>query len=284
MRFNFGYLALLVFVGCGQVRDLGGGGYRGLPPQKIGEVRGQSSLGLTVLSLYSGSADPARLLDRVGVLDEGIESVEVRASSTGVPALQTLNEDLIRSSPIYLLSSSTEKIEIAAFVDEGFQRHLKRPLFYSREVLISPVIWHCSQFEFRGNSFLSKPVVCNGGTLCFIPQPSRFECRLDPEGQTECQPWQRFPWIGTQAALSYSRSNFEVTQKESNAFVCREWKNSTAFTYRLQESKKLVSVRARFERGVKIKIETGGNPIDSGVTEPKWVQFQEESMDFSWDK
>ncbi len=285
MQFKIvGYLVLAMMFGCGQTRDLGRAGYRGLPPQKIGEVRGQSSLGLTVLSLYSGSADPALILGRVGVLDEGIEAVEVEGVSSGAPALQTSWNDLIREAPVYLLPSSTEKIELAAFVDEGFQDHLKRPLFYSRELLISPAIRYCSLFEFRGNSFLNSPVVCNGNNFCFIPQPSSFECRLDSEGRTECQAWQRISGLGTHSSLPYSRSNFEITQKESNAFVCREWKLGNPFSYRLRETKKLVRLRARFDRGIKIKIEITGNPIDSGLAEPKWVHFEEESMDFSWDK
>ncbi|MBU6155031.1 MAG: hypothetical protein KGP28_12070 [Bdellovibrionales bacterium] len=282
MRIIIGYLILGLLLGCGQNRDMGGGALQSLPPQKLGEVRGQTSLGPTVLSLYSGEVDLARVLGQVGVLDERIEVTEIK-SAPGAPFEQRSEEHLTRNSPVFLLSSSAEKTELAAFVDHEFQEHLATPLIHSKIVEIFPLIRYCERFAFLGNSYLKDPVKCTPGTWCFEPQPTSFQCRLDGQGQTECQTWRRYGFPN-QGPLPFSRADFAITEAEPRAFVCSQWANGSPFSYRLREMRKLVRLRASFDRGIKIKIETPSGQLDSGTPDVRWVQFKEESVDFSWDK
>ncbi len=284
MRFNFGYLALLVFMGCGQSRDFGSGGFKGIPPKKVGEVRGFSSLGPTVLSLYRGEVDPGKVLGWVGDLAEIIENTEVRTGEGGTPFEQKTEELAIRNNPVYLLSSGPEKTELAAFLDDAFSSHIKQPVFFSRKILISPVIRYCGQYEFKGNSYLRKPLVCNGTSICFLPQPGTVECGLDTEARKVCASWQKIPGFDPPKPTAYSRASYEFIAQEPNAFVCNQWRNDTAYSYHLQERKKLVGLKILLDRNIKIKVELPGNSLDSGASETKWVQFQEETLDFSWDK
>ncbi len=271
-------MALVLVVGCGQVRDLGQNGFQA-PPQKLGEVRGQTSLGPAVLSLYSGQVDPERVLGWVGTLDEVIEVTEVVAGSGAVPFEQKSEEVTARNSPIYMLSSTPEKTELAAFVDSAFQAHLSKPLFHSRIIELSPYLRYCEQFSFRGNDYLKDPVKCNPGAWCFVPQPANFLCRLDGQGQPECQPWRRYG-MPVPNPIPYSRADYLSTLEEPRAFVCNHWANASPFSYRLREMKRLSKLRASFDIGRKIKIETPSGQLDSGASDTRWVQFREQWVDF----
>ncbi len=283
MKIKIGCLALVCLFGCGQVRDRGSAGAGGRPLW-IGGVSGQSSLGTTTLSLYSGAPDPSRPLLRVGTLEEVIEVTEIKEGAGGNPVEQKSEEVVARRAPVHLHSSGPEKIALAAFLDGEFRQHLRFPVLHSRRIEISPVVRFCAQFEFRGNSHLSHPVKCSAGDLfCSIPEPGTFGCRLDSAGMTECQSWQRSPGMNP-APDRYSRSSFADAIREPDAFVCKNWKQGAGPAFRLMELKKLVRLRIRFDVGVRIRLEPAGDPLDPWTADPKWVQFTEESMDFSWDR
>jgi len=218
------------------------------------------------------------------MLDEVIDFTEVVSSSGASPFEQVSEEVIQKNSPVYLVSSSAVRNELAAFVDTEVLGRLKRPLIYSKPIQITPVIRYCSQFHFKGNDFLNNPQKCDGVIYCVVPPPSDFECRLDSEGQTECQPWMKWGGFGQPVPSSYTQAGFQVTQEETRAFECNHWKNETAFSYHLEESKKLTRLRMRFEPNVKIKVEVPTGHLDSGGVEPKWIQFAEETLDFNWGK
>jgi hypothetical protein len=44
--------------------------------------------------------------------------------------------------------------------------------------------------------------------------------------------------------------------------------------------KRLSKLRASFDIGRKIKIETPSGQLDSGASETRWVQFKEQGVDF----
>ena len=283
MKIQIQFIVLAMLVGCGQSRNLKLEGFQGGPPRKLGAVTAKSSLGPTELSLYSGEVDPARVLGQVGVLDEGIDHTQILVGSSASAPHEELREEVIpRGSPVFLLSTSPTQTTLAAFVDRAFERDLEHPLLYSRTVEIRPVFRYCSQMRFKGNSHLTKPITCTGAPFCFIPEPKMIDCRLDPEGQVECEPWQGFAGSSNPGAEGFSRAVYTFSQSEPRAFECQQWTSGTAFAYQRQEIQKLARLKVRFDPDVKIKLEVPSGQLDSGSFDTRWIHFSEEELDFKW--